>query len=80
MKKETKAALMLTPILLATSPITVGAGEPVSSYSHQAQAQVFGEGSANGNRYPTNTFGGTQTFDHRGQPYDSDSDSDENSF
>jgi len=79
MKNETKAALMLTPVLLATSPITIGAGEPMSTYSHQTQAQVF-EGNANSNRYPTSTYGGTQTYDISGKPWDNDNDTDDNGF
>ena len=76
MKNETKAALLLTPILLASSPIMVGAGEPMSTYSHQSQSQVV-EGGASGNLWATSTFGGTQTYDWQGKPSDNDSDTDE---
>jgi hypothetical protein len=79
MKNETKAALLLTPIFLATSPIMVGAGESMSTYSHQSQDQVF-EGNEKGNLWATNTIGGTQTYDIFGKPWDNDSDTDESGF
>ena len=56
---------LITPLMLATAPVTVNL--PKSDYSHQAQAssqQVA----------QRTTYSGTRTYDYRGQPRDSDND------
>jgi len=73
MKKVVKAAVLVTPIVLMSLPVTA---EPIPqeiTYSHVTQRT---SGDVNGFSIPTSTFGGTQTFDYRGQPSDSDSDKD----
>ena len=73
MKKVVKAAALVTPIVLMSLPVTA---EPIPqeiTYSHVTQRT---SGDVNGYGFPTSTFGGTQTFDYRGQPSDSDSDKD----
>ena len=64
---------LLTPLLLATTPATITLSENVT-YSHEAQSQVGDNGPISQIR--TFTYGGTQTFDYRGKPNDSDNDSD----
>ena len=64
---------LLTPLLLATTPPTITLSENVT-YSHAAQSQMGENGPISQMR--TTTFGGTQTFDFKGKPNDSDNDSD----
>jgi hypothetical protein len=64
---------LLTPLMLATTPATITLSENVT-YSHEAQSQVGENGPIS--QFKTFTSGGTQTFDYRGKPNDSDNDSD----
>ena len=64
---------LLTPLMLATTPATITLSENVT-YSHEAQSQVGDNGPIS--QFKTYTNGGTQTFDYRGKPNDSDNDSD----
>jgi hypothetical protein len=64
---------LLTPLMLATTPASITLSENVT-YSHEAQSQVGDNGPIS--QYKTFTAGGTQTFDYKGKPYDSDNDSD----
>jgi hypothetical protein len=60
---------LITPLMLATSPMAITELEPFK-YSHEKQAVDA----------PTvvaqrmTTFGGTRTYDYRGQPWDNDND------
>jgi hypothetical protein len=63
---------LITPLLIATQPITVEVVD-VNSYDHVTQvsgtiAQV--------KTMSTSTFNGTGTFDISGKPYDNDNDQD----
>ena len=60
---------LITPLMLATEPMTITVEEALK-YSHSQQAV---ESSA----YTVaqrSTFGGTQTFDISGRPWDNDND------
>lgn len=63
---------LLTPLMLATSPLTVPQPtvQPLTySHSEQATTQVA-------QKVPTFTTNGTQTFDWQGKPNDADNDTD----
>lgn len=62
---------LITPLVLATAPMTIQAVEPLK-YDHTTQTAVAGEGFVVAQRL--STFNGTQTFDYRGKPSDSDND------
>jgi hypothetical protein len=62
---------LVTPLMLATAPVTIDAVAP--RYSHETQTAVEQVGQF---RTSTTTFNGTQTFDWNGKPKDSDSDQD----
>lgn len=72
----TMAALLLTPLMLATAPVTLEL--PASQYNHASQTQQgFHLAQYNtGYCFTTSTFNGTATYDYNGKPYDNDSDSD----
>lgn len=55
---------LLTPLMLATAPIRIDVEQP--NYDHVSQKNVIVAG--------WSTFGGTRTFDFRGNPSDNDSD------
>lgn len=55
---------MLTPLMLATAPIRIDVEQP--KYDHVSQK--------NETVVAWSTYGGTRTFDYRGQPSDNDSD------
>lgn len=59
---------LLTPLLLATAPVRINV--PQGSYNHQTQVSSYSDG-LTGNGI---TYNGTQTFDFRGRPNDSDND------
>jgi hypothetical protein len=61
---------LITPLVLATAPMTITVTEPLK-YSHEKQ-QVQAEGYQVAQRMPT--MNGTQTFDWNGRPNDSDTD------
>jgi hypothetical protein len=60
---------LITPLILATSPMTVSIEE--LKYSHETQ-QVQTQSFQVAQRMIT--FNGTQTFDGNGRPFDSDND------
>jgi hypothetical protein len=62
---------LITPLVLATAPMTIQAVEPFK-YDHTTQTAVAGEGFTVAQRMIT--FNGTQTFDAGGRPFDSDND------
>jgi hypothetical protein len=62
---------LITPLVLATAPMTIQAVESFK-YDHTTQTAVASEGVVVAKRFPT--FNGTQTFDYRGRPSDSDND------
>ncbi len=64
---------LLTPLMLASTPATINLSENVT-YSHEAQSQVGENGPIS--QYKTFTANGTQTYDYKGKPNDSDNDSD----
>ena len=61
---------LITPLMLATAPMTVTASEQLQ-YSH-AQQTVDAPAYIVAQR--NTTFGGTRTYDYRGQPWDNDND------
>lgn len=65
---------LLTPLMLASTPTTISLSENVT-YSHEAQSQICENGPISQN-VKTFTYSGTQTYDYRGKPNDSDNDSD----
>lgn len=65
---------LLTPLMLASTPATITLNENVV-YSHEAQSQV-GENGPISQNMKTFTYNGTQTYDYKGRPNDSDNDSD----
>jgi hypothetical protein len=58
---------LITPLVLATAPMTITV--PETQYSHKAQAADIG---VLHQRQPT--WSGTQTFTAAGRPFDSDND------
>jgi hypothetical protein len=62
-------ATLLTPLVLSISPATINVDMP--SYDHASQGLEIAAQMATSQT----TFGGTQTFDGGGKPYDSDNDS-----
>ena len=62
-------ASLITPLVLATAPISITVEDHVN-YSHEKQLIV----SMNESQPIYSTIGGTQTFDASGKPHDSDSD------
>jgi hypothetical protein len=64
-------AELITPLVLATAPMTIQAVEPFK-YDHTTQTAVASEGVVVAQRMPT--FNGTQTFDYSGRPWDADND------
>lgn len=63
-------AELITPLMIATTPMTIQQTEPLK-YSHETQ-QVQAAGFQVAQRMPT--MNGTRTFDYRGQPSDNDMD------
>jgi len=61
---------LITPLVLATSPMAITITEPLK-YSHEQQ-QVLAEGYQVAQRMPT--MNGTQTYGSDGRPRDSDTD------
>ena len=61
---------LITPLVLATAPMTITIAEPLK-YSHEKQ-QALAEGYQVAQRFPT--MNATRTYDYRGQPSDSDND------
>lgn len=63
---------LITPLMLATAPMTITATEQLN-YSHEQQkielpaATIFAQGRQM-------TWGGTRTFDFNGRPSDNDND------
>lgn len=66
---------LITPLLLASEPVTVEVVDP--SYDHATQVSATVE---QVKTMSTTTFNGTQTYDFNGKPRDSDSDSDADPF
>jgi hypothetical protein len=62
---------LITPLILATAPMTIQAVEPFK-YDHTTQTAVAAEGAVVAQRFPT--YNGTQTFDYQGKPRDADND------
>lgn len=60
---------LVTPLMLATSPMTIS-NEPVQ-YSHLTQQVIYKNDQVAGSPF---TAGTTQTFNGNGQPRDSDGD------
>jgi hypothetical protein len=61
---------LITPLLIATAPVRIDL--PVITYDHQTQQSSQLKGRIDvAQRY---TMSGTQTYDFRGQPHDSDND------
>ena len=60
---------LITPIMLATAPVTVDA--PVQVYDHKAQQVVMHDSTSETKRIFASS---TRTFDAWGKPYDSDQD------
>ena len=68
------AAILLTPLMLATSPMTITLAYQIK-YSHETQSSqpLQAEGTEMA-QIRTPTFSGTQTFDYMGKPRDADND------
>ena len=64
---------LLTPIILATAPVTIDLAS--TTYDHVTQLAVAPDGQLIGTG--TATINGTQTFDYQGRPRDSDGDQDQ---
>jgi hypothetical protein len=64
-------AELITPLMLATAPMTITATE-LLNYSHKTQ-QIEAQGYEVA-QYRPMTIGGTRTFDFNGRPNDSDND------
>lgn len=62
--------LLVTPLLLASEPTKITL--PNLTYDHASQTNVVNSGDMKTAQF--RTFGGTQTFDYRGRPYDNDND------
>lgn len=62
-------AQLLTPLLIATAPMTVIVPEN-NNYSHETQMSAKSAEEI----YQQRTWNGTQTFDWQGRPNDSDND------
>jgi hypothetical protein len=60
---------LITPLMLATAPMTISAVEPLK-YSHEQQAVEAPYTVAQRNT----TWNGTRTFDFQGKPNDADND------
>ncbi len=58
-------AEIITPLMLATTPLKIDVDKPV--YSHVEQKQIVAQ-------YRPATYNATQTFDYSGRPRDSDND------
>jgi hypothetical protein len=56
---------LVTPIMIATAPMRIDV--PENKYSHFTQT-------TNTKVLAWSTYSGTQTFDYKGHPYDSDND------
>jgi len=69
---------LLSPMALAIEPTKVDLDSASTNYSHETQQTAVGGKSATSTLayggYQMPTYGGTQTFDFRGQPWDSDND------
>jgi hypothetical protein len=62
---------LITPLVLATAPITIQQVEPLK-YSHETQSVEATSQVILAQRQMT--FGGTQTYDVSGRPWDNDND------
>jgi len=62
---------LITPLMLATAPMTITAVEPLK-YNHEQQAVEAPAFTVA--QYRQTTFGGTRTFDATGRPFDNDND------
>jgi hypothetical protein len=63
---------LITPLMIATAPMTIQQTEPLK-YSHEKQSVEVSTPMILAQYRPT-TFGGTQTFDITGRPWDNDND------
>lgn len=71
------AVLLITPLMLATAAPALAIQAPVYSHSTQTTAGVTLAQIQTILCMTTSTFNGTQTFNFKGVPSDSDSDSDQ---
>ena len=60
---------LITPLVLATAPITIQQVEPLK-YSHETQSVEATPQTILAQR----TYSGTQTYDFNGKPWDNDND------
>jgi hypothetical protein len=65
-------AELITPLMLATAPMTISATEPLQ-YSHEQQ-KIEAPASTILAQYRPTTYGATQTYDVSGRPWDNDND------
>lgn len=63
---------LITPLMLATAPITISATEELK-YSHEQQ-RIEVQSPLLLAQYRPTTWGGTQTYDFNGRPNDNDND------
>lgn len=76
------AAILLTPLMLASATTTFDV--PASQYNHLDQTQaglqktLVQYTASTAYCFQTSTFNGTQTFDGGGRPFDADADQDHN--
>lgn len=68
-RKAVALHLLLTPMLLASSPAKIDLPEMV--YDHRSQTTVI---TGQYQEAQMRTWGGTQTFDFSGRPWDNDND------
>lgn len=61
---------LITPLMIATTPMQIQDVEPLK-YNHTTQTATQGEFTT---AQRMTTWNGTQTFDYRGRPSDSDND------
>ncbi len=66
---------LITPFSLVTNPVTID--PQVLSYDHESQTSSSAHSGLISASFMTTTYNGTRTYDYRGQPNDSDHDSDE---
>jgi hypothetical protein len=71
------AVLLITPLMLATAAPAFNVQAPVYSHATQTTAGVTLAQYQTAFCATTSTFNGTQTFNFKGVPTDSDSDSDQ---
>tara|TARA_A100001011_G_C13908775_1_gene674159 strand:+ start:310 stop:543 length:234 start_codon:yes stop_codon:yes gene_type:complete len=75
-----KIIALITPLILGVLPKMLDLSDEKFEYDHKLQTGLNGAKNAMSNTLKSTTWNGTQTFDVNGNPWDNDSDSDDDPY